>query len=311
MRRNLTHIAVVLALAFGGAAWADSVYHARSIAPGHRLELQRCIAQMRASLKSTNNPDARSKLLEELCKKLIQAEEYDDALATAREVVACEGADVERRAVHHFLVAQIYAMRMEASPSVELMEENRQLAIRTAQEVIARHYPRKWLISESATQLIQSLTDPQHLREVRGWVEKRQNDPAFESKLRVARVQSAQIDRLLSGGGAAAAAVSNLAPDAGRGVVSRGTASVSYSRAAEQSVVVPATKSAATRPQQGAELHAPVTVRGPIVIDGNRVHRLQKLSSSAASIPPSPYAPGAEPQISAGNPPADADHTVR
>jgi hypothetical protein len=280
-----------LALAWASAhLFADVVYSTKALAPLHRLEIKRSIAECRAKVRSAPDAETRARQLEELCKKLIQAEEYDEAIAVAKEVMNCEGADPERRAVHHFLIAQIYAMRMEASPTLELMEQNRELALKTAREVLARRYPQKWLVSESAAQLIRSLNDETHLREVRGWVEKRQNDPAFLSKLRLAQMQSAHLDRTPNLGGSQQ---NRLSPSQYSPAVPRGTAIVTYSRAQ-------LTGDRAEAPlgkQEANQVARPKTIlRGPIVIDGSRVHALTK-SVSPSTV--SPYAPGAEPRISA------------
>ncbi len=289
--RFIFAILMTVLLSLWGSVWADAVYCAKSLAPGHRLQLQRSIAQIRDSLNQTRDPEPRSRVLEELCKKLIQAEEYEEALKVAREVVATEGANPERRAVHHFLIAQIYAMRMEASPTLELMELNRRMALETANEVIAQCYPKKWLVSESAQQLIRSLNDPKHLREVRGWVQKRQNDPSYDARLRLVRAQSAVIERRAVLGGENVSKVEKIAK-ASAGPA-RGTVSVSYSRAASPSEPYQALQPSATA-TPGLEKRKSSPLRGPIVIEGSRVHRLEK-SPQSISLPPSPYAPGAEP----------------
>ncbi len=274
--------------------YGDSIYRTKSLAPGHRLAIQRAIATCRKSVQAARDPDTRSKALEELCKKLIQAEEFDEALNVAQEVANCQGADPERRAVHHFLIAQIYAMRMEASPTLELMEENRQLALRTAREVMAKRYPKSWLISESAAQLIQSLNDPKHLREVRGWVEKRQNDPGYEAKLLLARTQSVQLEHTMPGKGG------NLPKESytsNRLAASQGTAVVRYSRASETDVAQK--KSVPVAAQTTPQIKQ---WRGPIVVEGNKIHSLEQVARPVAQ--PSPYAPGAEPVIGSVSPSA-------
>ncbi|MGC8740531.1 MAG: hypothetical protein ACP5UB_03645 [Candidatus Sumerlaeaceae bacterium] len=292
-RRGVKFIWSFLAmLVLSSLALGDSLYRTKALAPGHRLALQRTIAQCKADVQAARDPETRSKGLEELCKKLIQAEEYEEALRVAREVTNCEGADPERRAVHHFLIAQIYAMRMEASPTTELMEENRQLALRTAREVMEKHYPKKWLIGDSAAQLVQTLTDPKHLREVRGWVEKRQNDPSYETKLRVAQMQTVQLERAMNLG-QGSNRTNFLAPTKYSLVPSQGTAVVQYSRAPEP------TKDVARNPNQAVptqELAKSRQWRGPIVVDGSRVHVLERVPSEPAQL--SPYAPGAEPVVS-------------
>lgn len=290
-------IAVLLCLS--AHVFGDVVYSTKAMAPSHRLELRRAIAECRAKVRNSPDGETRSRFQEELCKKLIQAEEYDEALAVAREVMNCPSADAERRAVHHFLVAQIYAMRMEASPSLELMEENRRLALKTAQEVVARRYPEKWLVGESARQLIRSLNDEKHLQEVRGWVQKRQNDPAFFAKLRMAQTQTALLERGVRVGPSGRGASSNSSSANSSLALTRGTASVSYSRASAETSL----HSSSGTPPEPRPTHSRTFLRGPIVIDGSRVHTLAK-SAPAVGVLPSPYAPGAEPQVSPSLPAA-------
>ena len=269
---------------------AENTYRTRAFAPSHRLDLQRSIAECMAKVRAAVDPDSRTRYQEELCKKLIQAEEYDRALQVAKEVAETQGANPERRAVHHFLIAQIYAMRMESSPNVALMEENRQQAIRAAQEVIQRQYPKKWLVTESAKQLLRTLNDPKHLREVRGWVEKREASASFASKLLTSQIQSVQLDRGVKVGGVNASGDSSLSPSETR-PLARGTVTVTFSRAEGDS------RSASTvqRDSSGSERKVK-TFTGPIVIEGTKVHAMRKLESVPPR-PTSPYAPGAAPTV--------------
>lgn len=297
-------IAVLLCLS--PRVFGDVVYSTKAMAPSHRLELRRAIAECRTKVRNSPDSETRSRLQEELCKKLIQAEEYDEALAVAREVMNCPTADAERRAVHHFLIAQIYAMRMEASPTLEFMEENRRLALKTAQEVVARRYPEKWLVGESARQLIRSLNDEKHLQEVRGWVQKRQNDPAFFAKLRMAQTQTAMLERGVRLGSGERGALNNPSSASSSPALTRGTANVSYSRASGETSV----QSSSATPTESRPTRSRTFLRGPIVIEGSRVHTLAK-SAPAASVVPSPYAPGAEPQVSTSLPTAANAPTSR
>lgn len=289
MKSAWVQVIVFLCGGFVATGWCDSVYRTKALAPAHRRELERDIASCMAEVRAARDAEQRSRYQEQLCKKLIQAEEYDLALRVAQEVVDNERADPERRAVHHFLIAQIYAMRMEASPTLELMEENRRLAIQAAQEVLARRYPRSWLVGESAAQLIRSLNDAKHLREVRGWVEKRQNDPTFQRKFDAAKIRTVETG-LERGMSQSAWSSGQEIFDRGVTPLPRGTASVSYSRAGTDGAPAPNAATGASEIQKRTRIF-----RGPIIVDGSKVHALREIHSPSVA-ERSPYAPGAAPR---------------
>ncbi len=292
LHRNLARSMLLLAL----CCWpcltvATELYRSRSLTPQHRRELERAIAQCVREISLAKDPNTRTQLQEELCKKLIQTEDYDTALLVAQEIYNTQGINPERRAVHHFLIAQIYAMRMEASPSLELMEKNRQAAIAAAEEVVQARYPRKWLISESAAQLLKTLRDPQHIRLVRGWVEKRQSQSGESpSRISAARAQTVAAERALqtSGKGSWAPESSSFNAEGApkSSPLTQGKASVSYSRAAgeENSAAVRASR---TPTSDSAKPRSEAT---PVVIEGSKIQPLWRVPPAA-----SPYAPGAAP----------------
>jgi hypothetical protein len=172
-------------------------YQSKCLTPQHQRELNGNIQTLALKVTQTRNVDQRSRYQEELCKKLIQAEDYDNALRAALAVSQTKGIDEERRAVHHFLIAQIYALKMEASPTLVLMDQNRNSALMAVAEVMGKHYPEKWMIGDAARQLRAELQDPMHMAKVRAWVRKRE---ACEG---------------LTGGGASARGVSTGFTDGG------------------------------------------------------------------------------------------------
>jgi hypothetical protein len=156
-------------------------YQSKCLTPEHQRELNRAIQNLAVKVTQTRNVEQRSRYQEELCKKLIQTEDYDNALKAARAVFQTTGIDEERRAVHHFLIAQIYALKMEASPTLALMDQNRTQALMAVAEVQGKRYPEKWTIGDAARQLRAELQDPMHMAEVRAWVRKREGSGASAS----------------------------------------------------------------------------------------------------------------------------------
>lgn len=162
-------------------------------------ELNSCIQKCAERVNAAQDDESRCVCQEELCKLFLQAEDYDHALQVAHAISDTPNANPERRAAHHFLIAQIYAMKMEASPSVALMEENRRAALQAAEKVIQRNYPEKWGVNQSAQGLLRQLNDPRHMAEVRAWVEKRQGGGADAEQLALARAQSRAMDQSVNG----------------------------------------------------------------------------------------------------------------
>ena len=115
-----------LLCAVAATAWSsEPVYQRKSLSPQHMRELQNSIHECASRVNGASDPEERSRCQEELCMALIQAEDYDRAIRVAQAIHQTPNINEERRAVAHFLVAQVYHMKMEASPNLALMEENR------------------------------------------------------------------------------------------------------------------------------------------------------------------------------------------
>lgn len=150
-----------------------------SLTPQHRRQLQ---AEIQACVNKVNacaTPEPRCEYQEELCKKLLQAEDYENALRVAQSIQATKGGNPERRAAHHFLVAQIYALRMEASSSIAELEQNRRMALQVAEEVIQQKYPAKWQVGEAAAGLARDLQNPERLKMLQVKIAKRQRGTTY------------------------------------------------------------------------------------------------------------------------------------
>jgi hypothetical protein len=174
---------------------AEGMYHSKQLHPERLRVLKQRIDEERAAVVRATDAETKARCQEQLCKSLIQAEEYDQALRVARDVYRNTSVSKERRAAHHFLVARIYAWKMEASNDLFLMETNRQKAVRASQEVVQQNYPSKWMVSEAAELLLEQLQDPAHLREVVSGVRKRQ--PGGSSPEDLAEAQSRSLEKAM------------------------------------------------------------------------------------------------------------------
>ena len=94
----------------------------------------------------------------------------------ANDVYLDAAHDKERRAAHHYLIADIYARKMKASPTDALMKQNRSLAYQSAQSVVNQNYPAKWGAGELAKKLLTDLQDPKYMGNVQEWVQKRSSN---------------------------------------------------------------------------------------------------------------------------------------
>ena len=121
-RARCVWVCALLALPWLGGAQTQS-YQSRSITPEHRKALEQSIAECAAKVQATSDKQARAVLQEDLCKRLVQAEDYDNALRVAQTIFETPGVDPERRAAHHYMMAKVYALKMEASPNLALMEQ--------------------------------------------------------------------------------------------------------------------------------------------------------------------------------------------
>lgn len=163
------------ALLFAGALMPVRAQVTRnSLTPQHRAQLIQEINQCAQRVNAARTPEERCKEQEQLCKKLLQVEDFDRALQVASAVHSTPGVNAERRAAHHFLMAKIYAMRMEASSTTSEMEKNRQLALSTARDVVAQKYPEQWMVGRMAQNLINELQDSRKIVMTRAKVAQRQ-----------------------------------------------------------------------------------------------------------------------------------------
>jgi hypothetical protein len=192
-----SHRWMIIALCTQAAAVAvgeDNTYQSRNLYPQHKMQQTSEIYSTAAKVQAANDSESRSVQQQELCKKLIQAEKYDEALKIAHEIASTPNINAERRAAHHYLIADIYNRKMQASPNAQLMQQNRQRAIQAAQEVVNQQYPAKWHVTEMASSLLKDLQDPQHMQQVADWVQKRQCNGCDTSKENFAKRQLAYME---------------------------------------------------------------------------------------------------------------------
>ncbi len=154
---------------------AEPVYQSKALSPQHVRELQQGIHDCVAKVNATADADERACCQEELCKALLQAEDYDKAIRVAEAIYRTPKVNEERRAVAHYLIAEVQTRKTEASPTLELMEQNRRLALENIESVLAGKYPEKWMVNDSARRLRADLQDPSWNREVQARVVKRQS----------------------------------------------------------------------------------------------------------------------------------------
>ncbi|MBX7246187.1 MAG: hypothetical protein K1X53_11875 [Candidatus Sumerlaeaceae bacterium] len=193
---NRAAYALLLAGSFVSVGFCDpGDYKTTSLNPQHRMELQRSIQECAARVNAAGDMETRGKCQEELCKKLVQAEEFDNALKLAATVKNTKTINPERRAAHHFMIAQIYAMKMRASTTLAAMEQNRQQAISVCREITQSGYPRNWMVGEAAAKLLGELNNSQAMAEVRASVKKREAGGVDSQRLAMARAQTADVDR--------------------------------------------------------------------------------------------------------------------
>ncbi|MGI8908665.1 MAG: hypothetical protein ACR2IE_19510 [Candidatus Sumerlaeaceae bacterium] len=187
-------IIALCAQAVAIAAAEDTTYQSRKLYPQHKLQQSNDIYNSAVKVQAANDSESRGLQQQELCKKLIQAEKYDEALKIAHEIASTPSVNAERRAAHHFLIADIYNRKMQASPNAQLMQQNRQRAMQAAQEVVTQKYPAKWHATEMASSLLKDLQDPQHMQQVSDWVQKRQCGGCDSTKENFAQRQLAYME---------------------------------------------------------------------------------------------------------------------
>ncbi|MCX7717586.1 MAG: hypothetical protein N2111_04175 [Candidatus Sumerlaeaceae bacterium] len=204
-RGRLLAICIVLVVA-PAVACADGAYRTRQLSPEHKRELRQSIAELVAQVNAAPDVATRGRYQEELCKKLLQAEDYESALKVAHSVYSTPGIEPERRAAHHYLIAQIYAYRMKASPTVTLMEENRRMAAEVAADVVKQRYPKQWMVTEAARTLLKELEDRKQLAAIRAEIEKRRGGGVVPGNIALAQSQSVALEGAGARGAAARAA---------------------------------------------------------------------------------------------------------
>lgn len=186
--------AAVCALSGVAAAATDSEYQSKKLNPYHvkklREDIQRCATEVLACADT----ESRCERQQVLCKKLVQAEEYDKALKVAQTIYETQTINPERRAAHHYLIAEIYARKMKASPTVTHMEQNRRNALSATADVLRQGYAQEWGITEHARRLEQELQDPSAMSAVRTGVQKRQSNGVDQGKEAMANAQRAYMD---------------------------------------------------------------------------------------------------------------------
>ena len=195
--KSCRHRWMIIAICAQVAAVAmaeDTTYQSRKLYPQHKQQQTADIYDSAAKVQAAGDAETRGKQQQELCQKLIQAEKYDEALKIAHEIASTSSINPERRAAHHFLIADIYNRKMQASPNAQLMEQNRQRAMQAAQEVVSQGYPAKWHTGEMAASLLRDLQDPQHMQQVSAWVQKRQCNGCDTSKESFAKSQLAYME---------------------------------------------------------------------------------------------------------------------
>jgi hypothetical protein len=179
------------------------LFHTRGLSQAHAEELRRAVLDAARRVNAATNINERTRWQEELCKRLIQSEDYVSALHVANAIYQTEGADPERRAVHHFLMARIYRMMMDAALDPVAMEDARQLAIKTAQEVQRSRYPTGWGIGAAAAQLQKELSSRQTIAAAEFAASKRAQGGVDPRQAEAARAQTAAMEAAIYGRGGA------------------------------------------------------------------------------------------------------------
>jgi len=166
----------------------------RNLNPYHEQQLQDQIRKCASGILACSDSELRCVKQQELCQLLIRSERFDEALQVANNIYKTDEAAGERKAAHHFLMAEIYNRKMKASQTVTDMEKNRQYALSAAQEVVDKNYPAKWRVSEHARTLIRELSDPKTMGIVKQRVSMRENSAGDSAKEAIAEAQRRYLD---------------------------------------------------------------------------------------------------------------------
>lgn len=199
--KTLNHRWMIVALCANAATlgYSADAYKSRSLNPYHERQIENDIYQCASKVQACTDAESRSKELQELCKKLIQAEKFDEALKVADQVHRTPGINTERKAAHHFLIADIYSRKMQASPSLEHMKQNRQLAMQAAQDVLNQKYPSKWGVDGMANSLLRDLQDAQQQARIQDKVTKRQSNGVDAGRANLAQRQLQYMEGMAKG----------------------------------------------------------------------------------------------------------------
>ena len=273
-------------------------YAAESLNPKHLVDLDQRIQACAEQINCCPDPEKKCTYREELCKLFIQRKDFEHAYMVASEIYRST-TNPERKAAHHFLMAEIYGMKMEASPSVGMMEQNRREALRLANEVVTQQYPAKWGVSKAAQQLVNRLNDPKEMAAVRAWVEKRQSGGADDSAVALAKAQSASIKsgtsmpaggRMIGPAGRPGDASKVVVQPAKSAALGRLKATFSGKKKGDAETSIwetPPTTASAPEPQvqpmaAGDFKYSNVTstrlLREPIIIDGQTVRKAERIA---------------------------------
>jgi len=178
----------------GQAASETATYTGRNLNPYHEQQLQDQIRKCASGILACSDAELRCVKQQELCQLLIRSERFDEALQVANNIYKTDQAEGERKAAHHFLMAEIYNRKMKASPTVSEMEKNRQYSLSAAQEVVDKNYPSKWRVSEHARTLIRELSDPKSMATVKQRVAMRESSAGDSAKEAIAEAQRRYLD---------------------------------------------------------------------------------------------------------------------
>ena len=177
------------------AATDEATQAGRVLNPYHEQQLQEQIRKCASGVLACSDMEMRCVKQQELCQLLIRSERFDQALQVANNIFKTDEANGERKAAHHFLMAEIYNRKMKASRTVDDMEKNRQFALSVAQEVVDKKYPAQWGVSEHARGLIRDLNDSRTMGAVKQRVASREDQRGDSAKEAIADAQRKYLDQ--------------------------------------------------------------------------------------------------------------------
>jgi hypothetical protein len=176
-------------------------FQSRGVSQNHADELRNNILDAARRVTQAGSVSERVRWQEELCKRLIQAEDYVHALHVAHAIFQTDGAEPERRATHHFMMARIYRMMMDSAPDLVAMNDSRELAMKTVNEVLQRRYPANWGIGAAATQLRNELNDPRRIATAELAATRRSQGGLDHRQAAAAKAQTQAMEAAMAGRG--------------------------------------------------------------------------------------------------------------